>query len=65
MYAQDLAPRESTLGASASVTAGLKCAPEIGPKREDECDERRARRERVGEKREGHVSARETLTHDA
>ena len=29
---QDLAPRQDTLVAAARVTAGLKCAPETGPK---------------------------------
>ena len=47
------------------VTAGLKWAPENRAEREDEGDERRACRERVGEQRDGHVAAGQALAHDA
>ena len=51
--------------ASASDTAGLKCGAGDGSERQDEGDERRARRERVGEERDGHVAAGQALSHDA
>ena len=46
-----------------SVTAGLKCAPETGPKIGDQHDENRAGRQRVAEQRKRDVLQR--LGHDA
>jgi hypothetical protein len=51
--------------ASASVTAGLKCAPEIGPKVEDERNQHRAGRQRIGQKRDCDVSPGQAFAHDA
>ena len=59
------ASRARRRSAKASVTAGLKCAPEIGPKHRDQDDEDGAGRQRVAEQRERDVSAGQLLGHDA
>ena len=48
-----------------SDTAGLKCAPEIGPSAQDQDDEDGAGGDGVPEQREGDVTAGELLRHDA
>ena len=62
---KDVPPGRPPWLASATVTAGLKCAPEIPPKVRIERHQARAGRERVREERERDVSAREALAHDA
>ncbi len=51
--------------AMTSDTAGLKCAPEIRPEREDQDDEDGAGGDGVAEQREGEVTPRKLLRHDA
>jgi hypothetical protein len=65
MYAGTLRQDKPPCDASASVTTGLKCAPEMGPKVGNQRDERSARRDCVRKERDGDIAARQTLPHDA
>ena len=51
--------------ASANVTAGLKCAPEIGPEREYQCYQRRTGGHSIGKESDGDVAASQPLPHNA
>ena len=61
---RDVRPRESALACDGERHRRIEMRPRDRPEREDERDERGARRERIGEQRHGDVPAGEPLAHD-